>query len=71
VEELKIPQPDSQDLYFPTQYSQSFINQLRTILWKQFITYWRSPDYNLVRFIFTLLIAVIIGSLYWQIGTDR
>uniref|UniRef100_A0A7I4BJM6 ABC transporter domain-containing protein n=2 Tax=Physcomitrium patens TaxID=3218 RepID=A0A7I4BJM6_PHYPA len=45
----------SKDLCFETKYYQNYFKQLKTILWKQFITYWRSPDYNLVRFIFTLL----------------
>jgi ABC-type multidrug transport system permease subunit len=71
VEQLKTPQPGSEDLYFPTQYSQNSYKQLTTILWKQFITYWRSPGYNLVRYIFTFLISLIFGSLFWQIGTDR
>lgn len=71
VEDLKTPAPDSQDLYFPTQYSQPAFNQLKNILWKQFITYWRSPDYNIVRFSFTFFTALIFGSLFWQVGTTR
>nr|XP_024391802.1 ABC transporter G family member 36-like isoform X3 [Physcomitrium patens] len=71
VEDLKTPRPGSEDLFFDTQYSQNYFNQLKTVLWKQFITYWRSPDYNLVRFIFTLLISLILGSLFWQIGSKR
>lgn len=71
VEDLKTPTPGSQDLYFPTQYSQPSFNQLKSILWKQFITYWRSPDYNIVRFSFTFFTALIFGSLFWQVGTTR
>jgi ABC-type multidrug transport system ATPase subunit/ABC-type multidrug transport system permease subunit len=71
VEDLKTPAPDSQDLFFPTQYSQPSFNQLKNILWKQFITYWRSPDYNIVRFSFTFVTALIFGSLFWQVGTTR
>lgn len=71
VEDLKTPLPGSQDLYFPTQFPQSYPKQLQTILWKMNITYWRSPDYNLVRFIFTLFMALIFGTLFYQVGMKR
>jgi ABC-type multidrug transport system ATPase subunit len=71
VEDLKTPEPGSRDLYFPNQFAQSYVNQLRTIFWKMNITYWRSPDYNLVRYIFTFFISMIFGSLFWQLGTKR
>ncbi|KAG0571017.1 hypothetical protein KC19_6G205500 [Ceratodon purpureus] len=71
VDDLKIPQPGTQDLYFPTQFAQNHFNQLRTILWKMNITYWRSPDYNLCRMSFTLCVAVIFGSLFYQVGMKR
>lgn len=34
-------------------------------------TYWRNPDYNLSRFFFTLAAALIIGSIFWKVGTKR
>ncbi|XP_057431805.1 ABC transporter G family member 36-like [Lotus japonicus] len=71
VKELSVPPPGANDLYFPTKYSQSTLGQFKSCLWKQWLTYWRSPDYNLVRFSFTLLAAVMIGSVFWKIGKNR
>jgi hypothetical protein len=71
VTELSEPVPGSMDLSFPTEYSQPFFQQLKCTLWKQHLTYWRSPDYNLVRVVFTLLTALVFGSLFWNVGTKR
>ncbi|CAM6029266.1 unnamed protein product [Sphagnum balticum] len=71
VKELSEPAPDTKDLSFPTEFSQPFFQQLICTLWKQHLTYWRSPDYNVVRFFFTLSTALVFGSLFWQIGTTR
>lgn len=69
VKELSVPPAGSKDLAFPTQYPLNSFEQLRTITWKQKLTYWRSPDYNLVRFAFTFFTGLICGSIFWQVGT--
>ncbi|GMN37140.1 hypothetical protein TIFTF001_006570 [Ficus carica] len=69
VKELSTPPPGAKDLYFPTQYSQSTWGQFKSCLWKQWWTYWRSPDYNLVRYIFTLACALMLGTIFWKVGT--
>ncbi|KAF3450694.1 hypothetical protein FNV43_RR06783 [Rhamnella rubrinervis] len=71
VKELSTPPPGAKDLYFPTQYSQSTWGQFKSCLWKQWWTYWRSPDYNLVRYFFTLTAALLLGSIFWKVGTKR
>ncbi|WOK98450.1 hypothetical protein Cni_G07162 [Canna indica] len=71
VHELSEPAPETSDLYFPTQYSQSTLGQFRTCLWKQWWTYWRSPDYNLVRFFLTLVTALLLGTIFWRVGLKR
>ncbi|XP_010250339.1 PREDICTED: ABC transporter G family member 42-like [Nelumbo nucifera] len=68
VKELSTPPQGSKDIYFPTQYSQSMWGQLKSCLWKQWWTYWRSPDYNLVRLFFTLACALMLGTIFWKIG---
>ncbi|KAF0920960.1 hypothetical protein E2562_037842 [Oryza meyeriana var. granulata] len=68
VKELSKPPPGSNDLYFPSQYSQSTFNQFKLCLWKQWWTYWRSPDYNLVRIFFALFTALMLGSIFWRVG---
>ncbi|THG15793.1 hypothetical protein TEA_023653 [Camellia sinensis var. sinensis] len=71
VKELSTPPPGVKDLYFKTQYSQSTWGQFKSCSWKQQWTYWRSPEYNLVRFFFTIACAVAIGTIFWQIGRKR
>ncbi|KAK8524888.1 hypothetical protein V6N12_029740 [Hibiscus sabdariffa] len=71
VNELSTPPPGATDLYFATQYSQDSWGQFTSCFWKQWLTYWRSPDYNLVRYFFTLVAALLVGSIFWQVGTKR
>uniref|UniRef100_A0A1J3K186 ABC transporter G family member 36 n=1 Tax=Noccaea caerulescens TaxID=107243 RepID=A0A1J3K186_NOCCA len=71
VKELSVPPAGADDLYFATQYSQNTWGQFKSCLWKQWWTYWRSPDYNLVRFIFTFITSLLIGTIFWQIGGKR
>uniref|UniRef100_R7W6R7 Pleiotropic drug resistance protein 3 n=1 Tax=Aegilops tauschii TaxID=37682 RepID=R7W6R7_AEGTA len=40
--------------------------QLKACLWKQNITYWRSPQYNLRRIMMTVISALIYGILFWK-----
>ncbi|KDP40864.1 hypothetical protein JCGZ_24863 [Jatropha curcas] len=71
VEELRTPPTGATDLYFPSQYSQSTWGQFKLCLWKQWWTYWRSPNYNLVRFFFSLVSAILLGTIFWQVGIKR
>ncbi|KAK4590481.1 hypothetical protein RGQ29_020864 [Quercus rubra] len=69
IEQLSIPVPGSKDLYFPTQYSQSYFTQFMACLWKQHWSYWRNPLYTSVRFFFTTLIALMFGTMFWNLGS--
>ncbi|KAF8025631.1 hypothetical protein BT93_F2467 [Corymbia citriodora subsp. variegata] len=71
VKELSTPPPGAKDLYFPTQYSQSTWGQFKSCIWKQWWTYWRSPEYNLVRLFFTLACALMVGTIFWKVGKKR
>jgi ABC-type multidrug transport system ATPase subunit len=71
VKELSKPAPGSQDLSFPTEFSQPLFQQLVCTLWKQHLTYWRSPNYNLVRLVFTISTGLVFGSLFWNVGPNR
>lgn len=71
IAELSSPPPNSKDLYFPTKYSQSFVTQCLACLWKQHNSYWHNPSYNAVRIIFTTVIALIIGAIFWKLGHKR
>ena len=70
VKELSIPPSGAKDLYFTSQYAQSTWGQFKSCLWKQWMTYWRSPSYNLVRYFFTLAAALIVGAIFWKVGTN-
>ncbi|GJY22822.1 ABC transporter G family member 35-like protein, partial [Tanacetum coccineum] len=71
VKELSVPPAGAVDLHFDTQYAQSAWGQFTSCLWKFWWAYWRNPDYNLVRFAFTLLCALVVGSVFWKIGKDK
>ncbi|XWS19043.1 hypothetical protein CRYUN_Cryun32bG0097100 [Craigia yunnanensis] len=73
IEDLSKPAPGSKELYFRTQYSQSFLTQCIACLWKQHWSYWRNPPYTAVRLLFTTVIALMFGTLFWDLGskTDR
>ncbi|XP_056168815.1 pleiotropic drug resistance protein 3-like isoform X3 [Syzygium oleosum] len=47
VRQLSEPLPGSRDLQFSTRYPQNGRVQLVACLWKQHLSYWRSPGYNL------------------------
>ncbi|CAA0810634.1 ABC transporter G family member 40 [Striga hermonthica] len=71
IKELSVPAPGSQDLHFPEQYSQSFWTQCVACLWKQCWSYWRNPPYTAVRLLFTTFIAVMFGTIFWDLGSKR
>ncbi|KAJ9177965.1 hypothetical protein P3X46_009888 [Hevea brasiliensis] len=68
IKELGTPQPGSRDLYFPTQYSQSFITQCKACFWKQHWSYWRNSRYNAIRFFMTTMIGAMFGVIFWNKG---
>ncbi|KDP36996.1 hypothetical protein JCGZ_06052 [Jatropha curcas] len=69
IKELSVPAPGSKDLYFPAQYSQSFLTQCIACLWKQRLSYWRNPPYTAVRFLFTTFMALMFGTIFWNLGS--
>ncbi|KAB2081398.1 hypothetical protein ES319_A05G129500v1 [Gossypium barbadense] len=69
IEDLSKPAPGAKELYFPTQYSQSFLTHCTACLWKQHWSYWRNPPYTAVRFLFTTVIALMFGTLFWDLGS--
>ncbi|KAI3712045.1 hypothetical protein L1987_70594 [Smallanthus sonchifolius] len=71
IAELSVPRPGTKDLYFPTQFSQPFSTQCIACLWKQRLSYWRNPPYTAVRFGFTTFIAMMFGTMFWDLGRKR
>eukprot|EP00262_Sarcandra_glabra_P012496 TRINITY_DN323_c0_g1_i1.p1 TRINITY_DN323_c0_g1~~TRINITY_DN323_c0_g1_i1.p1 ORF type:complete len:1461 (-),score=277.38 TRINITY_DN323_c0_g1_i1:266-4648(-) len=68
IKQLSTPAPGSEDLYFPTKYSQNFATQYKACLWKQQWSYWRNPQYNAIRFFMTIVIGILFGSIFWNKG---
>ncbi|CAM0881663.1 unnamed protein product [Alopecurus aequalis] len=69
IKELSTPPPGSRDLNFPTQYSRSFTTQCVACFWKQNWSYWRNPAYTAVRLLFTIVIALLFGTMFWGLGS--
>ncbi|KAL4605794.1 hypothetical protein ACB092_09G055600 [Castanea dentata] len=68
IKELSTPVPGSNDLHFPTKFSQSFIVQCKACFWKQHWSYWRNPQYNAIRLFMTVVIGVMFGLIFWDKG---
>ncbi len=71
IAELSQPRAGSKPLAFKHAYPQSFGRQLQLLLTRFSLTYWRSPFYNTVRFTFTIALGLIIGAMYWRLGSRR
>ncbi|KAL3532403.1 hypothetical protein ACH5RR_005924 [Cinchona calisaya] len=71
VERFSKPNNDAKDLNFPTKYSKLFLDQFLACLWKQNLSYWRNPQYTAVRFFYTTIISLMLGSICWRFGSKR
>ncbi|KAG5404800.1 hypothetical protein IGI04_010919 [Brassica rapa subsp. trilocularis] len=71
IKQLSVPPQGSKAITFASRYSQSQLSQFRLCLWKQNLVYWRSPAYNLVRLLFTTVAAIILGTVFWDVGSKR
>ncbi|KAK6929099.1 ABC-2 type transporter [Dillenia turbinata] len=64
IKELSNPAPGTKDLFFATEYSQSFVTQCKACFWKQYWSYWRNPKYNAIRFFMTIAIGLLFGVIF-------
>lgn len=71
IHQLSIPPSGTEPLRFSSKFSQDSLTQFRICYWKQNLVYWRSPQYNVVRLFFTTISALIIGSVFWNVGLKR
>lgn len=51
-----------------SKYAQSWWTQLVVLSNKFRVIYWRKPDYNLMRFLMTIVIALALGSTFFGLG---
>nr|GEX68219.1 pleiotropic drug resistance protein 2-like [Tanacetum cinerariifolium] len=68
IRELSTPSSGSKDLFFHAEYAQPFLIQCKACLWKQHWSYWRNIQYNVTRFITTIVIAILFGVVFWKKG---
>ncbi|KAM2885084.1 hypothetical protein COP2_012300 [Malus domestica] len=66
VSRLSEPKPGSRGLNLPTPFAQNSWVQFKACLWKQHLSHWRSPKYNLARFAFIFALSVWFGTIFWQ-----
>ncbi len=45
--------------------------QAKELFKRSLLTYWRTSSYNLIRFLITIFVGLVFGSLYYQIGMNR
>ncbi|TQE09771.1 hypothetical protein C1H46_004545 [Malus baccata] len=69
ITELSTTASDSKDLHFPTQYSQPFLTQCIACLWKQHWSYWHNPLYTAIKLIYTTFVAMMFGTMFWNLGS--
>ncbi|KAG4119906.1 hypothetical protein ERO13_D11G108000v2 [Gossypium hirsutum] len=70
VKSQSLPTQGSEKLQFSTPFPQNGWEQLKACLWKQHLSYWRSPKYNLVRLAFIILSSLLYGVLLRQKGQN-
>ncbi|KAL3714536.1 hypothetical protein ACJRO7_006451 [Eucalyptus globulus] len=70
VRELSSPAAGTKEIRFSARFPQNRWEQFKACLWKQHLTYWRSPKYNLVRLLFITASSLLCAALLWQKGKD-
>ncbi|OWM75462.1 hypothetical protein CDL15_Pgr021626 [Punica granatum] len=70
VKQLSKPVTGSRELRFSSKFPQNQYEQFKACLWKQHLSYWRSPKYNLVRLSFIAASSLLFGLLLWQKGQN-
>ncbi|GLT32727.1 hypothetical protein SLA2020_073720 [Shorea laevis] len=68
VKQLSTPPTGSRNLHFPTHFAQNGWEQFKSCLWKQNLSYWRHPSYNLLRIMLALVSSFLFGVLFWNQG---
>ncbi|KAJ4823600.1 hypothetical protein Tsubulata_026479 [Turnera subulata] len=68
VKQLSTPTPGSKDLHFHTRFTQNGWEQFKACLWKQNLSYWRTPAYNLLCIMYMSAASFLFGLLFWQKG---
>ncbi|KAK8972661.1 hypothetical protein V6N11_082590 [Hibiscus sabdariffa] len=68
LQELRVPAHGSKELRFTTRFPQNRWEQFKACLWKQHLSYWRNPTYNLGRLILAMVSSLLYAALLWKKG---
>ena len=68
VKEFRTAPGQTRELHFSTRFPRNMWEQYKACLWKQNLTYWRNPEYNIKRLGFMIVASVAMGALMWQKG---
>ncbi|URD78019.1 Plant PDR ABC transporter associated [Musa troglodytarum] len=69
IHELSTPAAGTEPLRFVSVFPQDKLTQFKVCCKKQFLVYWRSPRYSVVRIFFTTITAFIFGTVFWNAGS--
>ena len=61
IDENSKPAEGSQALRFDSMFAQPVQKQFAINFWRFMITYWRTTEYNSVRFLLTAIIGLVFG----------
>jgi hypothetical protein len=68
---LSKPAEGTSAIRFDAKYARGFWVQFVACFWKNSRTYWQTPAYNGVRYFFSTGVALIFGSIFWDLGQKR
>ncbi|KAJ8771739.1 hypothetical protein K2173_026916 [Erythroxylum novogranatense] len=68
VQRLSEAPAGSSEIHFPTRYACNSWEQFEACIWKQNLSYWRSPAYNFTRLMLTIISSILLAVLMWQKG---
>ncbi|KAK9797350.1 hypothetical protein WJX73_000657 [Symbiochloris irregularis] len=70
IDSASQPKEGTQPLAFGSVYAQNFMSQMWICMQRSWITAWRNEDYNATRVYFTIILALLSGTIYWKLGSN-
>ncbi|XP_020531357.1 ABC transporter G family member 45 [Amborella trichopoda] len=70
IEGLSRTSTGSKDLCLDCMHSHGFLTQCMACLWKQHWSYWRNPEHNAIRFLITVTVSVLFGTIFRGVALD-
>lgn len=64
IDEITLSVSEQGRISFPERYATSLSTQIHEVMARARKVYWRSPSYNMVRMMTSIVLALLIGSVY-------